>query len=217
MNNEKRISQLLHEIKEKDIRLNEQEEKIRQMALELQKTKEENVYLKLPLYKDLIISEIKEDYSVLLNPPKVTIETTFGNLGRLTYKVDVNEVICIKADKKYKEIYFSQPQKSIEYQNRMVASILFKGNFEELLDIINPQKVHFCQISKTFIVNVEYYNRSGSRVKLSDKFKVIEEKKSDIVDLQMNKRFYEEFDTVKNQFEAISWWTKNEFRSFNEI
>jgi hypothetical protein len=216
MSNEKRISQLLDEIKEQDIRLNKQAEKIRHIELELQKTKEENDYLKSPLHCDQIISGVQEEYSNLLNPKIEPIETTYGGYRR-TYDVDVNKIICIKALGKYKKIYFSKHQKSIEYQQLMVPDILFTGNFEELLEIINPQKVHFCQISKTYIVNVQYYNRSGSRVTLSDKFGTIEETKSDIVDIQLNKSYYTEFNERKKQYDALTWWTKNEFRSFNKI
>lgn len=128
---------------------------------------EENDYLKSSLYMFEICQMIKGEYSILLNPPEFKFATTKSQKS-CTFRININDIVCIISEGKTKWIYFQEPQSSVEGIRYISDRLSYTGSLEDFCLQYDKPRVHLCQISRSVIVNLFFYYLDRSRVKIID-------------------------------------------------
>jgi hypothetical protein len=126
---------------------------------------EENDYLKSSLYMFEICQIIKREYSILLNPPEFQFTTTKSQKS-CSFKININDIVCVISEGKTKWIYFQEPQSSVEGIRHISNRLSYTGSLEDFCLQYDRPKIHLCQISRSVIVNLFFYYLDRSRVML---------------------------------------------------
>lgn len=127
----------------------------------------ENDYLKSALYMFEICQIIKGEYSILLNPPEFQFTTTKSQKS-CSFRININDIVCVISEGKTKWIYFQEPQSSVEGIRHISDRLSYTGSLEDFCLQYDSPKVHLCQISRSVIVNLFFYYLDRNRVKFID-------------------------------------------------
>jgi hypothetical protein len=177
----------------------------------VQELKDENDYLKSPLYLSFITDEIQGRYSILLNPPLKDFRTTKAQKAAM-FKIDMNEIICVISDNddaKSKWIYFNRVQTSVEGIRLVSDKLSFTGSLEAFCKKYDNTKIHLCIVSKSTAVNPFYYYLDKNRLKLIKESTTYNSCNNIII----SPKFIKDFIDRKAAIENIISFQKNEFHS----
>lgn len=172
---------------------------ILELKKKIAELQEENDYLKSPLYMFEVGEMIKGKYSILLNPPEFQFATTKSQKA-CSFKININDIICIIADGKTKWIYFQEPQSSIDGVRHVSDKLSYTGSLEDFCLHYDRPKIHLCQISRSVIINLFFYYLDRNKLKLIDTKKLT---KSECNNLTVSKNFKEEFIIRKASLKSI--------------
>jgi hypothetical protein len=184
------------------------DKKIKELKALVKKLKIENEYLKSPLNLYNLIDGIKGTYSILLNPPFKKFTTTKGQKA-CTFELDINNIICVISAGKVKWIYFIKPQTSIGGIHFVSDKLHFTGNLIEFCKKFDPPKIHLLQISRSVLINPNYYYLNSQKVCLIGKKKPHNKCDS----LFISEKCIEDFNRRKSNLEEIASFQKNDFHS----
>ena len=169
---------------------------------------EENDYLKSPLYMFEVCEMIKGKYSILLNPPEFQFATT-KNQKSCSFRININDIVCVISDGKTKWIYFQEPQSSIDGVRHVSDKLSYTGSLEDFCLEYDRPKIHLCQISRSVIINLFFYYLDNDKVKLIDTKGLT---KRECNNLTITKNFKEEFITRKTALKSIISFQKIDFQ-----
>ena len=172
--------------------------------------KEENNYLKSPLYLFEITEQIQERYSILLSPPSKALSTTNNQQKNCVFKFDINDIVCIQSDGKLKWIYFSKQQESDSGARLVSDKLHYTGSFEEFCNQYDQPRVHLCIVSRSAVVNPTYYHLDGKKLKLSGKINPQGKCNNIPISQRFVKGFVERQETLKTirSFQKIRFHSK---------
>lgn len=131
--------------------------------------REENDYLKSPLYLFEITEQIQGRYSILLNPPLKELSTTNNQQKNCVFKFDINDIVSIQSAGKVKWIYFSKQQESSSGARLVSDKLHYTGSLEEFCNQYDQPRIHLCIVSRSVAVNPSYYQLDGKKLKLMGK------------------------------------------------
>ncbi len=131
------------------------------------KLKDENDYLKSPLYLFQVTEQIQGRYSILLNPSIVDLRTTKRQKAAF-FKIDINDIICVISDGKSKWIHFNRPQTSFDGVRLTSEKLSFTGSLEEFCLKYDSPKIHLCIVSRSVAVNPFYYHLDKNHLILNE-------------------------------------------------
>lgn len=188
--------------------MNSNENYILELKNKIIKLQEENNYLKSPLYMFEICELIKGEYSALLNPPLFQFETT-KNQKSCSFKININDIVCIISDKKTKWIYFKEPQSSFDGIKHTSYKLSYTGSLEDFCTEYDRPQVHLCQISRSVIVNLFFYFLDRNQVKLLESEKI---SIKECNNLTITKKYLEEFKNRKISLKSIVSFQKIDFQ-----
>ncbi len=176
----------------------------------LRQLKEENEYLKSPLYLFEITEQIQERYSVLLHPPLKELSTTNNQQKNCFFKFDINDIVCIQSDGKVKWIYFSKQQESSSGARLVSDKLHYTGSLEEFCNQFDQPRIHLCVVSRSVAVNPSYYNLDGKKLKLVGKINPQGKCNNIPISLRFVKGFVERQETLKSirSFQKIRFHSK---------
>lgn len=169
---------------------------------------EENNYLKSTLYMFEICQMIKGEYSVLLNPPLFQFATTKSQKS-CSFKININDIVCVISDGKTKWIYFKEPQSSIDGIMHASDKLSYTGSLEDFCTEYDRPKVHLCQISRSVIVNLFFYYLDRNQVKLIESEKI---SRKECDNLLISKNYLTEFTNRKSSLKSIVSFQKIDFQ-----
>lgn len=179
---------------------------LRKLVREL---KEENDYLKSPLYLFEVTEQIQERYSVLLNPPPKEFTTTTNQQKSCVFKFDINDIVCIQSAGKVKWIYFSKKQESVSGAHFVSDRLHYTGSLDDFCRKFDQPKIHICIVSRSVAVNPTYYYMDGNKLKLAGKINPQEKCDNITITPQFVMGFIERKETNK----SIRSFQKIRFRS----
>ncbi len=148
--------------------MNSKDQLIEKLRKENEALREENNYYKSPLFQLEICDVIKSEYSILLNPPLRYFKTTKNQKSSL-FEIDVNDIICILSEGKFKWIYFKEPQSSVDGIRHVSDKLSYTGSISDFLKEFDNQNIHLCQVSRSAIVNVFNYYIDRNKLRLFKK------------------------------------------------
>lgn len=188
--------------------MNSNEKYILDLQNKIAELQEENDYLKSSLYMFEICQMIKGEYSVLLNPPLFQFDTTKSQKS-CSFKININDIVCVVSDGKTKWIYFKEPQSSIDGIRHTSDKLSYTGSLEDFCTEFDRPKVHLCQISRSVIVNLFFYYLDRNHAKLI-KSEKIATKECD--NLAISKKYLTEFINRKSSLKSIISFQKIDFQ-----
>ena len=188
-------------MKSKEIYILDLQRKIAQLQ-------EENDYLKSPLHMFEVCEMIKREYSILLNPPEFQFATTKSQKS-CSFKININDIVCVIADGKTKWIYFQEPQSSIDGVRHVSDKLSYTGSLEDFCLEYDRPRIHLCQISRSVIVNLFFYYLDKNQLKLRDTKRLTGKEYNN---LTITKKFKEEFITRKASLKSIISFQKIDFQ-----
>ena len=151
---------------------------------------------------------IKGDYSILLNPPPFQFATTKSQKS-CSFKININDIVCVISDGKTKWIYFQEPQSSVDGVRHVSDKLSFTGSLEDFCLEYDRPKIHLCQISRSVIINLFFYYLDQDQVKLIDTKRL---NKRECNNITITKKFKEEFITRKDALKKIFSFQKIDFQ-----
>ena len=128
--------------------MNSKDSIITSLQTKISELQEENDHLKSSLYMFEICEIIKGQYSIFLNPPEFQFTTTKSQKA-CSFKINVNDIVCIKSNGKTKWIYFREPQSSVDGIKHTSDKLSYTGSLEDFCTQYDRPKVHLCQISRS--------------------------------------------------------------------
>lgn len=155
-----------------------------------------------------ICQMIKGEYSVLLNPPLFQLETTKSQKS-CSFKININDIVCVISDGKTKWIFFKEPQSSIDGIMHTSDRLSYTGSLEDFCTEYDRPKVHLCQISRSVIVNLFYYYLDRNQVNLIESEKI---SRKECDNLSISKNYLTEFTNRKSSLKSIVSFQKIDFQ-----
>ena len=149
------------------------DKEISQLKKLVKKLRNENDYLKSPMYLYDVTEQIQGKYSILLNPPSLDLRTTKGQKAAF-FKINVNDIICVTTDGKSKWIHFKCPQTSYDGIKLTSEKLAFTGSLEEFCLKYDSSRIHLCIVSRFSAINLFYYNVDKDQLILNDDLKANE-------------------------------------------
>jgi hypothetical protein len=143
------------------------DKELAQLKKIISRLKDENEYLKSPLYLFHVTEQIQGNYSILLNPPSIDFRTTKGQKAAF-FKIDINDIICVVSDGKSKWLHFIRPQISIDGARLTSEKLSFTGSLDEFCSKYDRPKIHLCIVSRSVAVNPFYYHLDKNRLMLNE-------------------------------------------------
>ncbi|HMO60714.1 MAG: hypothetical protein QM725_07170 [Lacibacter sp.] len=181
---------------------------IKKLKKENKELKKENEYFKSPLFMWDICQVIKGEYSILLSPPKIEFHST-KNQKACSFKINVNDIICVLSSGKTKWIYFKEPQSSLTGISVTSDKLSYTGNLHNFCKMFDNHGIHLCQISRSVIVNVFHYYLDRKTLRLIDPHK---SKKGKCDNLPISYEYLEIFLSRKSTIKNIATFLKIDFR-----
>ena len=188
--------------------MNSNENYILDLQKKIAALQEENDYLKSPLYMFEICQMIKAEYSALLNPPAFQFATTKSQKS-CSFKININDIVCVISDGKTKWIYFKEPQSSIDGIMHTSDRLSYTGSLEDFCTEYDRPKIHLCQISRSVIVNLFFYYLDRNQVKLVESEKI---SRKECDNLSVSKNYLDEFTSRKSSLKSIASFQKIDFQ-----
>lgn len=171
-------------------------------------------YLKSPLYSWDIIQGVQGYYSSLLTPKPQIFKTTSNKSRSSTFEIKIQDIICVIADGKYKDIYFRQKQKSVEGDLFESFKLSFNGTIEEFISIYHPTRLLLCKVSRSAAVNVLLYSIDGNNVRLNLKeYPEPDTGEKSIDEISIGKEYLGQIKSQLNAIDQILSFQKIDFRS----
>ncbi len=184
------------------------DEVIKKLQKENRQLKKENNYFKSPLFLWDTCEIVKEEYSILLNPPNKEFKTT-KNQKACSFEININDIICILSSGKTKWIYFNKPQSSSTGIRHVSDKLSYTGNLADFLKEFDRPSIHLCQISRSVIVNIFYYFIDRNKLKLIDTSNL---QHSECDNLSISSENLESFKSRKSTIGNLTSFLKIEFR-----
>lgn len=184
------------------------DELIKMLRKENRKLKKENEYFKSPIFMWDICQAIKGEYSILLNPPPLTFNTT-KNQKACSFKININDIICILSSGKLKLVYFIEQQSSSTGIRHVSDKLDYTGSLSNFCKEFDRPSIHLCQVSRSAIINIFHYYLDGNQLRLKDP----KTRKHDKCDnISIGKDYVTEFLNRKSAIRDITSFLKIDFR-----
>lgn len=184
------------------------DELITKLKRENRDLKKENEYFKSPLFMWDICQVVKEEYSILLSPPKIKLHTT-KNQKACSFEININDIICVLSSGKTKWVYFKEPKFSLTGIRHTSDKLSFTGSLNNFCNSFDKPSIHLCQISKSVIVNIFYYYLDRKTLRLINPHN---NKRGNCDELSISQEYLETFLNRKSAVKNIITFQKIDFR-----
>lgn len=160
----------------------------------------------LKLFDDL--QTIQNEYSILLKPPPVVVKGSYKNQG-YSFQVKVGDIVGLFSKGRTKIILLNNPVSCVGADETVTDVIYTEMGFPELLKQLDQSNFHFCQVKRSYCVNIRYYNLVSTELIIDKMAHSISEKYARI---KISKSYVADFIAKKNTYRHISSLQKDQFR-----
>jgi hypothetical protein len=157
------------------------------------------------LFSDIEV--ISSQYSVLVDPPPIEIKGTYKNQG-YSFLVPVGNIVLVFSKGRTKTILMDKAIFHMGSDEKVTDIIYTEMGFSDLMDQLDRSKFHFCQINRSYYVNLRHYNLANREV-LSNSISNSQFKKYSKIEL--SDRHMAEFISKKMTYQHIGSLQKDHF------
>jgi hypothetical protein len=114
----------------------------------------------------------QESYGPMLNPAPIKLRGMYLNAkcqkDQGLQNIDLNRIMAIESEGKYKWLYLKDTLSPKRETSSKACMLRVEMNFEELLTLLDIQKLRLTKISKGAAVNVSYFDVRNGHLQSSD-------------------------------------------------